>query len=402
MDLRKRLARLDRLTRKPEPVRPGPTAVRGGAAPDGDVVTSMRALGLESTLTPAGTLWWREDRREGVPRPPGPIPDLEGILPAGTPDGLTWDDVLFLDTETTGLAGGTGTLPFLLGLAWWDGEEFVVRQLFLEGPGREAPILADLAGLARRFRVVATYNGASFDLPLVRTRALLCRTENPVADLVSWDLLPGARRLWGRGLENCKQQTIELEVCSRERGPGDIPGALIPAVYQDFVRTMDLGLLPAVLRHNRRDMDGMGLILSQLAAAAETIEPVPDNISWSWVEAWSRALICERRRRRIPAAEWARHIVPSVTVESVPLLCVLDAIRLLKRVEAWTSVGDLVQHGLSRFPGDSRLSYEGAVLYEHRLEDLDRALEHAEVLGDPHRLARLRSRLGIVESSKSD
>ncbi len=402
MDLRKRLARLDRLTRKTEPVRPGPAAVRGGASPDGDVVAAMTSLGLSASVVDGGTLWWREDRREGVPRPQMPIPDLAGILPAGTPEGLTWDQVLFLDTETTGLAGGTGTLPFLLGLAWWDGDAFVVRQLFLEGPGREVPLLADLAGIAERFRVVATYNGASFDLPLVRTRALLTRTENPLAGLISWDLLPGARRLWGRGLENCRQQTIEQEICRRERGPGDIPGALIPAVYQDFVRNAEPGLLAAVLRHNRRDMDGMGLILARLAAVAADLDPVPDSYQGSWVDAWSRALVCERKRCRVTAANWARHLAPAAAGEDIPVVGLLDAIRLLKRVEAWTAVADLVRHGLVRHPDDPRLSYEGAVLYEHRLGDLARALRHAEVLGDKHRLNRLRSRLGIVESAPSD
>jgi len=327
---------------------------------------------------------------------------MSGILPAGTPDELTWDDILFLDTETTGLAGGTGTLPFLLGLAWWDGDAFVVRQLFLESPGREAPMLADLAEVAGRFRVVATYNGASFDLPLVRTRALLTRSEYPLRDLVSWDLLPGARRLWGRRLENCRQQTIEQEICELARGPGDIPGALIPAVYQDFVRTAEPGLLPAVLRHNRRDMDGMGLILGRLAEEASTMDNQSGEWTGSWADAWSRALVCERRRRRVAASDWARHLVPAAAQAEIPLPGLLDAIRLLKRVEAWEEVGELVRRGLVRYPDDPRLSYEGAVLYEHRLGDLTRALDHAEVLGDQHRLSRLRTRLGIVESSESD
>ena len=133
---------------------------------------------------------------------------------AEVPAGLRWCDIVFLDVETTGLAGGTGTLVFLVGVAWWTADGALeVRQLFLPGPGREAPLLAELARVAARFRVVATYNGASFDLPLLRTRARLARRRDPFRHLVSWDLLVAARRCWGRRLPDCRQQTIETTVC---------------------------------------------------------------------------------------------------------------------------------------------------------------------------------------------
>jgi len=388
VDLRKRLARLDKLTGKPtagDLVRPESTlsaSARKGLLTD--------ELHLQPQATDTGTLWWRESVRGTVARPSVPVPDLAGILPAGTPADLTWDEVLFLDTETTGLAGGTGTLPFLVGLSWWDGGIYRLRQFFLAGPGQEEPLLEALAGVTNRFRVVATYNGAAFDLPLLRTRARLARRDDPFAELVGWDLLVAARRLWGRQLPNCRQQTLERHLIGSGREAGDIDGALIPATYIGYVRDGEVGLLPEVLRHNRRDMDGMARILSAIA-----VQAVATTADWCgrWQEAWSLALVHERRRHTRQAASWAELLVAHPDQPKFTVSTVLDTVRLLKRVAAWSQVEILVQHGLARWPQDRRLHYEAAVLYEHRLGDPRRALVHATVLCAPRRIQRLERRL---------
>jgi len=400
VDLRKRLARLDQLTRAPapEPQRPGPAAVRGGAAPDRDLTAVLRDdLGLETRETGAGLLWLREDVRPSLRVPAVPLPSLAGILSAGARGArdLAWEDLLFLDTETTGLAGGTGTLPFLIGLGWWRDGCFTTQQLFLTGPGREGPLLAALAEQADRFGAVVTYNGAAFDLPLLRTRARLARRDDPCAGLPSWDLLPAARRLWGRGLPDCRQQTVERSICGRMRGGDDIEGALIPPVYLAYVRDGTAGLLPSVLRHNRRDVDGMALMLAAMAGEVAAIARGPAGAGDAWATAWSRALVCERRRERALAASWARCLGDAAAAD-LPLAGLLDAVRLLKRVADWRAVESLVQRGLARWPQDVRLNYEAAVLYEHRLGDPQRALLHATVLQDRGRQARLRARLGAT------
>ena len=394
MDLRKRLARLDRLTRPA-------TAPCVGPAKGHDPAPKLAALGFRAAATPAGEVWRLDAVREHVPRPQEAVPDFAGILPAGTPGGLDWSDILLIDTETTGLAGGTGTLAFLVGLAWWDGPDLRVRQLFLPAPGHEEPLLADLADLAGGFRVVATYNGAGFDLPLLRTRARLARRGDPLAGLMGWDLLVASRRCWGRGLADCRQQTVEREVCGRARGPGDIAGALIPAVYQRFVAGDEVPELAAVLRHNRRDMDGLGLVLTALAAEARAVrrppdpdpDPDPDHAPFAPARCWSRALIAERRRDHVTAAAWARQFLAPAAAPPPGPAAVRDAIRLLKRVADWPAVAALVGAGLVRWPHDARLHYEAAVLFEHRLRDPDRALVHASALGDAPRVARLQARL---------
>ncbi len=400
MDLKARLARLDQLTRKP------PAPVDGISSGVPEAVLGP-VLGLSPLPTGAGEVWARDDREPVPVCARGRLPDVAGILPAGLPAGLEPGEILFLDTETTGLAGGTGSLAFLVGLGWWEAGSFTVRQLFLSGPGREAPLLAAIAEVSSRFRVVATYNGASFDLPLLRTRALLARRDDPCGGLVSWDLLTAVRRLWGRRLPDCRQQTVETMLCGLARGDDDIDGALIPHTYFRYLQEGEAGLLPHVLRHNRRDLCGMGHLLGEVVAAATTLAPAPAaRETWGgcWQDAWSRGRVCERRRLDDDAAAWLARAADVAGVGSlapghlgdVPLVFLLDAVRVLKRVAAWERIAGVLEVGLTLHPREPRLHREAAILYEHRLDDLARALRHAEVLGEPRRLARLRARRAIA------
>jgi uncharacterized protein len=395
VDLKARLARLDQLTRKP--VAPAPAS----SGRDEGILRDQ--LGLASLATTAGETWARDDR-EPVTALRAPLPDVAGILPAGLPADLAPQEILFLDTETTGLAGGTGSLAFVIGLGWWEAGSFTVRQLFLSGPGREASLLAAVAEVSSRFRVVATYNGGSFDLPLLRTRALLARRDDPCARLVSWDLLTAVRRIWGRRLPDCRQQTAESMICGLVRGDDDIDGALIPQTYFRYLQEGDVGLLPNVLRHNRRDVCGMGHLLGAVLAVAAELTPAPSSQSaWGgmWHDAWARGRICERRRLDQEAAAWLARALDDAGVgalapghlEDIPLAFLLDAIRVLKRAADWPRVAAVLEVGLVRHTEERRLHREAAILYEHRLGDLARALAHAETLGEPRRLARLLARL---------
>jgi len=160
--------------------------------------------------------------------------------------------LLFLDAETTGLAGGTGTYAFLVGAAWLEDDRLVLAQHFMRDFDEEPALLAALRPLLERASGLVTFNGATFDLPLLETRFLMTRRRWPAA-LPHLDLLRPARRIWAAYLPDCRLATLEREVVGVMR-EDDIAGGLIPALYFDFLRSRRAAPLARVLAHNRDDI----------------------------------------------------------------------------------------------------------------------------------------------------
>lgn len=176
--------------------------------------------------------------------------------------------VVFLDTETTGLAGGAGTIPFLVGLAWLDGGDLHVEQLFLDHPRDEPAMVHRLAERLARFEHVVTYNGRAFDVPLLQNRFVLHRTPFPPLE-TSLDLLPGARRLHRRHLDDRSLSSIERHVLGFHR-EDDVPGAEIPGIYQELLFAGRTSRMAGVIRHNRWDVVALAALLGLHARLAET------------------------------------------------------------------------------------------------------------------------------------
>ncbi len=181
-------------------------------------------------------------------------------------------DVLFLDTETTGLAGGTGTHAFLVGVGYFVRGEFILRQFFMRSPGEETALLEELRDLLDRFRLLVTFNGKSFDWPLLDTRFLLhgYRLEFGFDHL---DLLHPARRIWKHRLASCSLTSLEQGVFGVWR-QGDVPGYLIPQLYFDYLRDGDARRLSPVFSHNREDIVTLARLLEVMLAA----ETAPDTL----------------------------------------------------------------------------------------------------------------------------
>lgn len=159
----------------------------------------------------------------------------------------------FLDTETTGLMGGSGTYAFLIGVGFITPEGFRVRQFFMRDYSEEASQLAALAECLQPFRVLITYNGKSYDQPLLETRFRMTRAKPPFARMEHLDLLFGARRLWNLRFESCRLMHLERQILGVER-EGDVPGELIPHLYFDYLRTrIALRLIP-IFHHNAIDI----------------------------------------------------------------------------------------------------------------------------------------------------
>ena len=185
---------------------------------------------------------------------------LKGEAPA------RWQDVLWLDTETTGLSGGTGTYVFLLGIAYFAEGEFVLRQHLLHDIGHERAFVETIQAEIEHFRACASYNGKTFDLPLLRTRWVMTLRSEITVDESHLDLLHPARRLWRDRYGSTGLKQLEESLFDEGR-INDIPGSLIPDAYFHYLRKRDPKIIAPVLEHNAKDIVSLVRVADRVALA---------------------------------------------------------------------------------------------------------------------------------------
>lgn len=311
-------------------------------------------------------------------------PGLEAIDPAR---------LLFVDTETTGLSGGSGTLPFLIGLAWFEDESLRIEQLVLPAPGEEVPMLRRLAERVAEASALVTYNGKSFDWPLLRNRFVMNRVPvaTPAAHL---DLLHCARRVFRRRLGRVRLVNMEEHVLGMRR-EDDIDGADIPALFWDLVRSGDGSLIAPVIEHNANDLIALAAILVIMVDLYE--ERRPQDEPADTLGAAQVALRADdgERADRLAAAAAGGGGPNDVTADALWL-----AAELARRREDHEAGVALLHRALEAAAADelrqSRFHLALAKLYEHRIRDLERALIHAQATdleegtaARDHRVARV-------------
>jgi hypothetical protein len=163
---------------------------------------------------------------------------------------------LFLDTETTGLAGGTGTFAFMIGLGFFEGDGFLVHQFFMRDYSEERASLSMLKGLLESFQFLITFNGRYYDIPLLETRFILSRLSSKIKEMPNFDLLYPSRRIWKGAYDNCRLITLESQLLGMERGD-DVPSEWIPYLYFDYLQTGDASKIHRVFYHNQMDVLSM-------------------------------------------------------------------------------------------------------------------------------------------------
>jgi uncharacterized protein YprB with RNaseH-like and TPR domain len=163
----------------------------------------------------------------------------------------------FLDTETTGLSGGAGTMAFVVGVGFFAGDaadEFHLHQYFLRDPGDEPAMIEDLAARLSSLKALVSFNGRAFDVPILENRFILGRIPPPTSSMPHLDLLLPARRLWQYHLSSCRLVSLEQEVLGVRREQDDVPSGDIPYLYRDYLRTGDAREMQRVIYHNAIDI----------------------------------------------------------------------------------------------------------------------------------------------------
>lgn len=217
--------------------------------------------------------------REVFPMPEG-LDSLNesGLIPTGwTGRRFDLQRTCFLDTETTGLSGGAGTVAFLVGVGYCMGDGFCVDQFFMSDYSDEPEMLVELTRLLEKFDSVVTFNGDRFDLPLLSTRFLMNRLPNAIEILQSLDLLKPSRRLWKIRLGSCRLANLEERVLGIHR-EGDLPGSDVPQRYFDFLKSGDWSLVDDIIRHNKQDIVTLGRLLVVLTDSFGAPEKLTDRM----------------------------------------------------------------------------------------------------------------------------
>jgi len=187
-------------------------------------------------------------------------------------------DFIFLDTETSGLSGGTGTYAFEVGLGRFTDQGFKLAQFFMRHPGEEPALLAGLSQFMNGMKAVVTYNGKSFDIPLLNTRYTLMGMTSPFSDVDHFDLLHLARRLWRIRLESRSLSSVEQEILGVNRSDQEVPGYLIPEMYFDYLKTKDARPMAGIFYHNAIDILSLAGLFSHMAFLLH--DPHSDKIQY--------------------------------------------------------------------------------------------------------------------------
>jgi uncharacterized protein len=179
------------------------------------------------------------------------------------------ESLVFLDTETSGLAGGTGTFAFLVGVGRFTPEGFHLSQFFMRDPFEEPALLLALEEFLAPSKTIVSFNGKAFDVPLLQTRYTMQGWKSPLSDLSQVDLLHLARRLWRDRLPSRTLANIEVQILHASRTDEEIPGWMIPQMYFDYLRDGDARPLQRVFYHNAMDVVSLAALLNHTTLLLE-------------------------------------------------------------------------------------------------------------------------------------
>ena len=328
---------------------------------------------------------------------------LESIFGCAFPPVISSEDILFLDTETTGLSGGVGTIAFQIGVGYFTASGFVVEQFLMHDYPEEAEMLRLLDGLMQRFSILCTFNGRTFDVPLLKSRFLMNRIPNAHIPETHADVLYPARRLWKLRLKSCRLSNLEEQLLHVER-EDDLPGALVPQTYFQYLKDGDFSPLIRILEHNKQDIVSLAQLFYFMCRQVDQPEEISEG-----EDLFSLARAMEKRGDREKAMKCYRlSAANGMLGEAYQAMARMEkregnceaAIRLYQAmlvqnkepVTACESLAKLYEHQLKDIPG--AISYtrqallllsEPALFRDNTVQERQKALQY--------RYARLRRKL---------
>lgn len=291
---------------------------------------------------------------------------------------LDLSSALLIDLETTGLSGGTGTVPFNIGMGYYRDDRFFVGQYFLEELAAEPDMLADLDRFLdeRDFKSVVTYNGKAFDIPMLETRFILHRTPFRLNDLPHLDFLFPARNLWKHKHENCRLSYLAREVLRTGRDE-DIPSAEIPWRYVEYLRTGNFELIEPILYHNAEDILSL---LGMVILGASLIQD-SDACERDAMDMFGAARVLEKSGDTQKAEDLYNQALNGSLSDEVGLSARRKLSQQLKRRREWDQAVKLWMEMAESTEASVDVMFslrELSMHFEHRVGDFAKAHRYAE------------------------
>lgn len=339
---------------------------------------------------------------------------------------------LFLDTETTGLAGGTGTYAFMIGIAWWEAGGLQVEQFFMRDLDEEHSVLLELAERLKQRPVLVTFNGKSFDWPLLETRYRMTRSFRDVSPKLHLDLLHSARQIWRLRTGSVRLRDLEREVLG---GDGrsldwsrhdDIDSSLIPQMYFDYLRRGTAEPLVGIFRHNQMDLRGLAALAGKILALFDSghgIASAPAAETHDAIDVLGLSRLMRKRGHSTRARELYETALRFGLPRSVERLAQQELAQLAKReldytraISLWDALREVPSREKHKENGrplavDAQRALESAIeaaeqlaiYFEHRAKEPQRALDLIQAaiaeLGEAHDAGRLpKDRTGRIQS----
>jgi uncharacterized protein YprB with RNaseH-like and TPR domain len=317
------------------------------------------------------------------------------------------DTLAFLDTETTGLSGGAGTFAFMVGIGRFEGDEFRLAQFFLREPGEESAQLAAIESFLGPCKTLVTFNGKSFDIPLLNSRYTLHNWPSPLPQFGHLDLLHLARRLWKNRLPSRRLGDLEVDILGAARGEEEVPGWMVPEMYTDYLRTGDAEPLKGVFYHNAWDILSLAALLNFMCQMLnDPVEKTEHDLDLLAVGRLNEDLGRIAEASELYAACIQRNADTGVYKESLQRLALIH-----KKADNWDEALPLWEEAAGM--GVIEAHVELAKYFEHREKTLETAQDWTQAALDriltrgypiierfqwrpelEHRLGRLERKLG--------
>ncbi len=282
-------------------------------------------------------------------------------------------NIIFLDTETSSLAGGTGTIPFMVGYGAFNETGFLVRQYFLREPSEELAMLHDLTRAMNGCELLVSFNGKSFDVPLLNARHVINRVQSPFKNLGHLDLLHLARKIWKKRLEDRSLKALEREILGFERTDEEIPSWMVPEIYFEYLRTGDPAPLAGVFYHNANDILSLGILLLHITSLLNTPDKAPKPQALDQV---SIARIYEEQENYARALELYEQGLALGLPQDHAIDTLLRAADLCKKNRNGEKAVTFWQQAAEK--SDLQACIELAKWHEHTLRDIPAALKWTE------------------------